>query len=107
VEAFDLQILTHINTALGIVNQLGLGPAISFTVVDEEAVWEDLELPPDQLNVLKSYVFLRVQMLWDPPTTSFAITAKETQIKEFEWRLNVMREEANYVAPVPDVPDEG
>jgi hypothetical protein len=93
-EAFDLQIVTHINTVFGLLNQLGVGPSPAFVIEDEMAKWADLELPPDQLSVVRSYIFLRVQMLWDMPTTSYAITAKNEQIKEFEWRLNVMREEA-------------
>lgn len=90
--AFDLDIITHINSVFYILSQLGVGPAAGFAIEDEQSKWEDFPGPPEQLNALRTYVFLRVRMLFDPPTTSFLIDAMEKQIAEYEWRLNVSRE---------------
>jgi len=89
---FDLDILTHINATFSILNQLGVGPIDGFFVEDDTAEWEDFEAPSNQLNLIKTYVYLRVRMLFDPPATSFLIEAANRQISEYEWRLNVFRE---------------
>jgi hypothetical protein len=95
--AFDLDIITHINTVFMTLNQLGLGPANGFMIEDAEAVWHDFIGDEKLLNAVKSYVFLRVRMLFDMPTTSYAIAAFNEQIRELEWRINVLRE--NVVHP--------
>ena len=89
---FDLDIITHINATFSLLNQLGLGQIDGFFIEDETAEWEDFEVPPNQLNLVRTYVILKVRMLFDPPATGFLITAMENQIKEYEWRLNVFRE---------------
>jgi hypothetical protein len=102
--AFDQDIMMHINTALATLTQLGVGPATGFTVDDVSDDWSDFVDPTDhQYNAVKSYVFLRVRMLFDPPQTSYLINAQNDQIKELEWRLNVHREETGWVDPDPDV----
>jgi len=51
--------------------------------------------------MVKTYVYLRVRFIFDPPTTSYLLEAMKEQIKEFEWRLNVKREDTYWVPPVP------
>jgi hypothetical protein len=92
--AFDVDILTFINSAFSIVNQLGVGSADGFYIQDDTAVWDDIGLPANQLNLLKTYLFLKVRVLFDPPATSFLIKAMEAQLEEYEWRLSTLREEA-------------
>ena len=100
--AFDLDIITHINTALSTLTQLGVGPAEGFQIDDASELWTDFNLDDDmQYNSVKSYVFLRVRQLFDPPTTSYLIAAFDKQIEELEWRLNVHREEDGWVDPDP------
>ena len=99
--AFDLDIITHINTAFSTLTQLGVGPVAGFAIEDDTAVWADFYVDDIQYNAVKSYVFLRVRMLFDPPQTSYLITAMEKQIQELEWRLNVHREETGWVDPMP------
>jgi hypothetical protein len=89
--AFDQDIITHINSSLNVLNQLGVGVP-NFMIVDDSAKWEDFIGAVDGMNLVKSYVFLKVRMLFDPPSTSFAIEAMNKQIEEFEWRLNAQRE---------------
>lgn len=91
--AFDLDILTHINSSFSTLDQLGVGPAGGATIEDARAEWDSLELPQNQLNMVRTYVFLRVRLIFDPPSTSFAIAAMEKQLEEHVWRLNVFREE--------------
>lgn len=101
--AFDLDIITHINTAFSTLTQLGVGPADGFMIEDVDAEWYDFIEDDIQLNTVKSYVFLKVRQLFDPPTTSYLIAAMEKQIQEFEWRLNISRESTEWVDPDPAV----
>lgn len=101
---FDEAILMHINTAFSTLTQLGVGPAEGFTVEDADDEWEDFVDPEDhQYNAIKSYVYLKVRMLFDPPQTSYLIAAQQKQIEELEWRLNVHREETGWIDPDPPV----
>lgn len=99
--AFDLDVITHINTAFSTLTQLGVGPATGFMIEDDTAVWSDFIVDDYQNNSVKSYVYLRVRQIFDPPSTSYLITAYDNQIKELEWRLNVHREETQWVDPDP------
>lgn len=90
--AFDLDITTHINAAFSILNQLGIGPVEGFMIEDSGDEWEDSLIPSVQLNLVRTYVYLKVRFAFDPPTTSFLIDATKTQISEYEWRLSTFRE---------------
>lgn len=97
--AFDLDIITHINTVFSTLAQLGVGPSEGFMIEDDSAMWSDFvtnvaQIDDMQFNAIKSYIYLRVRLLFDPPATSYLIEAFERQIKELEWRLNVHREES-------------
>jgi hypothetical protein len=89
---FDLDVITHINAAFSILDQLGVGPEGGFFIEDVSPTWDDFECPPNQRNLVRTYVFLKVRMLFDPPTTSYLIEAMNNQIREYEWRLNSFRE---------------
>lgn len=91
-EYFDEDIIIHINSVLMILNQLGIGPVTGFSISDESATWSDFVDNLSMLEAVRSYVYIKVRLLFDPPTSSFTITALENQIKELEWRLNVMAE---------------
>jgi hypothetical protein len=92
--AFDLDILIHINSVFSILSQLGVGPAGGFSIEDESAEWEDyIDTDTELYNMVKTYVYLKVRLLFDPPATSFAIGAFENQAKEYEWRISALREE--------------
>ena len=86
---FDKDIIMHINSVFFVLTQLGVGPEEGFSIQDETAVWDDFIPCGANLEVLKSYVYLRVRMLFDPPTSSSVSEAMNRQINEFEWRLNV------------------
>ena len=95
-DAFDTDIIVHINSVFSTLNQLGLGPSEGFMIEDDSAVWEDFLLGDIRLNHVKTYMYLRVRVLFDPPTTGFTLTAMQEQIKELEWRLSVFREVEEY-----------
>ena len=91
-EYFDQQILFHLNSVMAILPQIGVGPPEGFIVEDETATWGDLiGDTPDKNKFLyvKSYVYLRVRLLFDPPSSSSAIDAMERQLRELEWRITV------------------
>lgn len=98
---FDLDIITHINAAFSTLTQLGIGPPEGFMIEDDSEEWGSFIADDSQYNSVKSYVFLRVKLLFDPPATSFNIAALERQIEEHEWRLNSHREETDWVHPTP------
>lgn len=95
-DAFDTDVIVHINSVFSTLNQLGLGPDEGFMIEDDSAVWEDFLLGDLRLNTVKTYTYLRVRVLFDPPTTGFTLTALQEQIKELEWRLNIFREERDH-----------
>lgn len=92
--AFDTDIITHINAAFSVLNQLGIGPVDGFSIEDEETTWVSFVIPTNQLNLVKTYIYLKVRMYFDPPGTSYLIDAMNKQIVECEWRLSVFRENA-------------
>lgn len=92
--AFDLDIITHINSAFATITQLGVGASSGFEIEDAVSKWEDFISNNTKLvNMCKTYVYLKVRYLFDPPVTSFHLTAMKEQIAEMEWRLNQFREE--------------
>lgn len=100
--SFDLDIITYINSAFSILNQLGIGPPSGFMIMDETSEWADFGVADEPtLNLLKTCIYLRVRMLFDPPATSYLQGAFEKQIQEHEWRLSAMREATAWVDPDP------
>lgn len=94
-EHFDRDILLHLNTVMSILNQLGVGPEEGFIVEDDSTLWSDLfdgDIDTNKMMYVKSYVCLRVRLLFDPPTSSGAIDAMERQMRELEWRITVTRD---------------
>ena len=92
-EVFDMDIMFHINSVFTTLWQLGVGPSTPFYVEDKSTVWSDF-IPADNThgNVVKSYVPLKVSMLFDPPSNGTLNSSKEKQIAELEWRINLAAE---------------
>lgn len=86
---FDDDIIMHINSALMILTQLGVGPTKGFTIQSKDAVWSDFVSEEDNVEAIKTYVYLKVKLLFDPPLTSSVLDSMERLISELEWRLNV------------------
>lgn len=98
---FDLDIIAHINTVFSDLSQLGIGPSDSFEIVDENATWDSYLDGNPKFNSVRTYMYLRVQSFFDPPTTSFHLDSRQKQIDKMEWRLSVERESTEWVDPNP------
>jgi len=103
--AFDPDIVLHINSVFSTLNQLGIGPIDGFAIDDATAVWSDFLEGDLRLNSVKTYIYLRVRMLFDPPTTGYFVSAVQKQVEELEWRLNVVREFEDW--PISEELDDG
>jgi hypothetical protein len=97
--AFDVDLVMHINSVLATVRDLGIGPSTGFSIADSSETWEDLIGTDVSLNDVKTYIYLKVRQIFDPPPTSFEIEAVKELVREIEWRLNVRREEESWVDP--------
>ena len=86
---FDTDLLVHINACFSILNQLGVGPENGFVVADETQSWSSYSDNDRILNIVKTYVTLKVKKIFDPPLTSSVLEAMDKEIKELEWRRNV------------------
>lgn len=91
--AFDMDILMHINSAFATLNQIGIGPPEGFQIASDEEVWGDFVGEEPRYNAVKSYVYLKTRLLFDPPTTSFLLDSIKEEIQQYEWRLQALREE--------------
>lgn len=87
-EVFDPEIVMHINSVFAILNQLGVGPDSPFMIEGKEETWEDFIAQQNTENV-RSYMFLKVKSLFDPPSTATMNEVYERAIQEAEWRLTV------------------
>ena len=91
-EHFDTDIIIHINSVFSTLTQLGVGPSEGFSIKDENAKWADFISDEKSLESVKSYMYLKVKLLFDPPLSSAVIESTNRMISEFEWRLNVAAE---------------
>lgn len=87
-DAFDTDIIILINGALMILQQLGVGE-VGFSITDSSATWDSFTEYRSDIEAIKTYVYLKVKMAFDPPANSTVLKAYEDSCKELEWRLNV------------------
>lgn len=93
---FDEDIIVHINSVFMILTQLGVGPSMGFSINDESAVWTDF-IGEDNKNFqsVKTYVYMKVKLIFDPPLSSAVLESMNRTISELEWRLNVAADTIN------------
>lgn len=101
VTHFDPDITIHINSALFALNQLGVGPTEGFFIIDKTATWVNLIGERKDLEAIKTYVYLKVRLIFDPPTNSFLVDAINKSIAECEWRINVQVDTPTVVVETP------
>lgn len=89
---FDTDIIIHINSVFGILNQLGVGPASGFSIKDSSDKWTDFIQDETKLEMIKSYVYLKVKLLFDPPTVGAVAESTQRLITELEWRIRATAE---------------
>lgn len=90
-DVFDTDIITHINTSFHRLKQLGVRPKKGFHIKDASTTWGDYLPPCIDMEMVKSYIYLRVRLIFDPPTNSFLVTELRNQMNEYGWCI---REEA-------------
>lgn len=99
--SFDTDILLHINSVFATLTQVGVGPDTGFMIEDSGATWDAfIGSDSPQYNSVKTYVYLSVRVVFDPPNTSFVLDHMNNKIRELEWRLNVTREGELWTAPL-------
>ena len=91
---FDADIIMHINSVLSILTQLGVGPSEGYFIKDANATWDEFITNPAKLELVKSYVYLKVRLMFDPPSSSSAIESMNQLISELEFRIIVAVETA-------------
>lgn len=84
---FDVDIMIHINTAFNHLTQIGVGPETGYRISSEDNVWTEFTTDNILLENVKSFVYIKVKMAFDPPATSALIDAYNSQLKELEWRI--------------------
>ena len=94
-DAFDQDVMLHINSVFSILYQIGVDSAKHARVEDVSTKWSDFFAEDeDLLRLIKDYVYLRVRIIFDPPTSSFVLEALNKQVSEFEWRIHIEAEGA-------------
>lgn len=88
-DVFDQDLIMHINSVFAILNQIGVGPKEGFMITDKTPTWNDFLGDDPRINTAISYVYLKVKLLFDPPSGSSMIESMNRLISEFEWRLMV------------------
>lgn len=87
--AFDKDLIPLINMALSTLTQIGVGPATGFKIISKDQTWEEFIGTDPRLESVKTYVFLKTKIAFDPPQSSSVLNCYEKLIKELEWRINV------------------
>ena len=97
---FDADLIMHINSVFSILTQIGVGPAEGFSIKDESSVWGDFVPENSKWELIKSYTYMKVKLLFDPPLSSSVIESMNRIISELEWRIQVA------VDPVKTIEEE-
>lgn len=91
-DGFDVDVIVAINTAFTSLNQLGIGPTTGFVIAGVGAVWSDFLGTELRLEAVKTYIFLKTRLSFDPPASGFLVESMSNQLSELEWRLTVLYE---------------
>ena len=92
-DAFDMNLIVLINSAIMTLRQIGIGPPNGFSIADSSTTWSDYISDIKLYESVKEYIHLKVTIVFDPPTSSYVMEAIKEQIKEIEWRLQNEKEE--------------
>lgn len=92
-DVFDPELIIYINSVFGTLHQLGVGPEEKFVITGDSELWSDFTTEGEEIEEVKTYMYLRVRLLFDPPSSSFVLSSFKEQMKELEWRLQCKAEE--------------
>lgn len=84
---FDVDIITHINSTLSTLTQLGVGPDEGYQIEDDDNTWDEFLTDPILLGFAKTYIHHQVKLAFDPPTNAAVLEAMTQKCAELEWRL--------------------
>lgn len=86
---FDPDLIMHINSVFMLLNQMGVGPVKPFVITDSTDLWSDFSTSMEEIEAVKTYIYLKVRQIFDPPSSSALLDSLDNRIKEWEWRLSV------------------
>lgn len=93
-DCFDTDLIIHINTAISRLRTLGVGPEEGYFITGDKEKWSDyLGADSSLLESVKTYIYIKVRLIFDPPTNSSVLQAFQSKVDELEWLLNVIGEE--------------
>lgn len=98
---FDPDIIIHINTAFAVLNQLGVGPEEGFMIESDSEVWDNY-IVDYNFMMAKTFVFLKVKIAFDPPSSTALLESMNRQLDELTWRLEVEGHTHTNVTPEED-----
>jgi len=88
-DAFDTTLIADINAVFMILSQIGVGPSPAFRITGPDETWDDFDIFGADIAAVQTYMATRVRMMFDKPSSSFALEADKEIANELEWRLNV------------------
>lgn len=92
-KVFDDDLIMHINTIFGTLHQLGVGPSYQFSIDSADDIWSGFTTNGTLINEVKTYMYLSLRLLFDPPANSFVYSGMKQQLDEYTWRLTVKADE--------------
>lgn len=97
--SFDSEIILHINSVFSILDRIAPGLPKSFRIMDSAAQWSSYLTSDAQLDLIKTYMYMKVRLVFDPPTNSSLLSSLKESISEYEWRINDISESFEEVNP--------
>lgn len=101
-ESYDMELIMHINGALMIMTQLGVGPKEGFSITSKDEEWTQFLEGRKDLDLVFNDVYLRTKLVFDPPQNSFLVTSIKEQIKEYDWRIESWHKPQHEILPEPE-----
>lgn len=90
--SFDTDIIVHINSAFSELTQIGYGPENGYIITDSGNKWREIATN-NLVEMIKTYIYLKVKIIFDPPTNSSVLDLYKKEIERYEWRLQIISEE--------------
>lgn len=87
-DVFDVDVIMHINTAFAILNQLGLGPEGGYGIEGYDEIWDDY-MTSYNMSMIKTFIYLKVRLAFDPPSSTALIESMQRTLDELTWRLEL------------------
>lgn len=104
--SFDTDVLIYINSAFATLKELGVNNGELVVVEDADKAWSSTTISDEALPMVKTYIYLKARLIFDPPGTSFAIAALEKIMEEQEWRLREFHDDTVSTTYPPDPIEE-